>query len=89
MTRLSVAEAQHQLMELVERVDQEGEIILLSIKGRPVAKLVPAEPARQVEHLADVQGWLEDDDPFFTTIEEIVEARHQHRPRTAPEDHAL
>jgi len=28
-----------------------------------------------------VEGWLEDSDPFFVAIEEIVEARHQHRPR--------
>ena len=37
-------------------------------------------------HLANVQGWLEDDDPFFSTIEEIVEARHKHLPRVLHEN---
>jgi len=33
------------------------------------------------KHPGKVKGWLEEDDPFFAIIEEIVEARFQHQPR--------
>ena len=33
------------------------------------------------KHPRKVKGWLEEDDPFFAVIEEIVEARFQHQPR--------
>ena len=32
-------------------------------------------------HLRDLEGWLDEDDPFFAVVEEIVEARFQHQPR--------
>lgn len=85
MTRRSVAEAQRSLTELVEEIVQTGESVLLLDKGKPVAKLVPTGPEEQPGHLANVQGWLEDDDPFFTAIDGIVEARHQHLPRVLHE----
>lgn len=85
MTRFSIAEAQRQLTDLVEKVVQDGEIILLIEEGRAVAKLVPASPDEQVGHLANIEGWLEDDDPFFSAIDEIVEARQQHLPRVIRE----
>jgi prevent-host-death family protein len=81
MTRLSVAEAQQHLTDLVEKVAHEGETVLLTDGDRPVAKLIPAGQEEQAGHLANVQGWLEDDDPFFSAIDEIVEARQGHRPR--------
>ena len=87
MTRFSVAEAQQHLTNLVERVAQKGETILLVDGERPLAKLSPAGQER-VGHLADVQGWLEDDDPFFSAIDEIVEARHSHLPRVVREKEA-
>src|SRR5713101_5928379 len=38
--------------------------------------------------VGDVQGWLEDDDPFFTTIDTIVADRETHHPRALrPADH--
>jgi antitoxin (DNA-binding transcriptional repressor) of toxin-antitoxin stability system len=87
MTRLSVAEAQQHLTNLVERV-QEGETILLVDGERSLAKLIPAGQEERVGHLANVQGWLEDDDPFFSAIDEIVEARHRHLPRVVREKEA-
>lgn len=88
MTRLSVVEAQLHLTDLVERVVQEGETILLIDGDKPVAKLIPAGQDEQAGHLANVQGWLEDDDPFFSAIDEIVEARQGHRPRVVTEKEA-
>ena len=57
-----------------------GETILITRRGKAMAKLVPprAEPRK---HLADVQGWLEDDDPFFDTLEEVIGERPRHTPR--------
>lgn len=88
MTRFSVTEAQQNFTDLVERVVQEGETILLLDGDRLVAKLVPAGLDEQVGHLANVQGWLEDDDPFFSAIDDIVESRHQHLPRIVQEGNA-
>lgn len=45
-----------------------------------MAKLVPVGP-EEPGHLADVQGWLDNDDPFFAEIEAIVEDRVEHTPR--------
>lgn len=33
------------------------------------------------KHLSEVQGWLDDDDPFFKAIGGIVADRAKHRPR--------
>lgn len=34
--------------------------------------------------LSDVKGWLNEKDPFFRIMDEILAARHAHRPRRAP-----
>jgi prevent-host-death family protein len=66
-------DACRRLPELLERVS-EGETFVIAQGGKPVARLVPlVEVARP--HLADVVGWLDDDDPFFSSIEGIVRAR--------------
>ncbi len=82
MTKRSVAEAKEQFSDLLGRVVQDGETILITRGGRPVAKLVPATVEPVPEHLAEVKGWLDEDDPFFAAIDEIVEARFQHQPRS-------
>jgi len=75
---VGVAEAKKNLSELLGRVAYGRETITIQKRGKPMARLVPV--AKQpVGHLADVKGWLADDDPFFTYIEEIV--RNRHTPR--------
>ncbi len=74
MTKLYAVEAQEHFPDLLGRI-REGETVLITEAGRPVAKLVPAAKEDEPEHLANVQGWLEDDDPFFTSIEKIIEVR--------------
>ena len=44
-----------------------------------MARLVPADEIGN--HLSEARGWLEDDDPFFETIDRIVRARPRHIPR--------
>ncbi len=44
MTQVDVREAQAALCELLERV-MAGEEIVITVDGRPVARLLPMEPA--------------------------------------------
>ena len=82
MTKRSIAEAKEQFSDLVGRVVRDGETILIMREGKPIAKLVPAVGEAVPEHLVNVKGWLDEDDPFFAAIDEIVEARLQHQPRS-------
>jgi prevent-host-death family protein len=81
MTRktISVAEAKKHLSELLGRVAYGGEQILITKRGKPLARLVPA--TEESKHLAEAKGWLNDKDGFFEIIDRIVEDRDQHVPR--------
>ena len=82
---VSVADAKREFSDLLGRVAYGRETIVITRRGRPMAKLVPiAEEPSEERSFADV-GWLEDDDPFFRAIEEIVAARKTHPPRTLGE----
>ncbi len=75
MTTLNLTEARQHLSDLLGRVAYEGETILITRGGRPMAKLVPVEDATGPHPLGAVEGWLDDDDPFFAAIDNIVEKR--------------
>lgn len=76
---VSVADAKKNLSALLGKVAYGKEQIIITKRGRPMARLVPTEePAR---HLGDVEGWLDDNDPFFDSIRTIVEKRDDHIPR--------
>src|SRR3989442_15667059 len=47
-------------------------------RRRPRARLAPVK-RRDRSSLADVKGWLNKNDPFFTIIEEILSTRHARR----------
>ena len=78
---VNVAEAKKRLSDLLGRVAYGGETVLITRRGRPMARLVPPEPPDAGEGLACVRGWLEDSDPFFDRVEEAVAARPRHNPR--------
>ncbi len=80
-TTVNVAEAKRRLSELLGRVAFGGARVLITRRGRPMAKLVPPDHPDAGEHLADVSGWLSDDAPFFRAVDEIVAARADHVPR--------
>lgn len=80
MTSLNVAEAKARLSELLGRVAHGGETILITRRGKPMARLVPPQEEPR-KHLADVEGWLDDDDPFFDTVDSVVNARSSRIPR--------
>jgi prevent-host-death family protein len=76
---ISVAEAKKHLSELLGRVAYGGEQIVITKRGKPLARLVPA--TEQSKHLAEAKGWLNDKDDFFEIIGHIVEDREKHVPR--------
>lgn len=78
--RLNVAEAKKRFSDLLGRVAYAGETIVITRRGRPMAKLVPATATESIEPV-DLQGWLDDEDPFFAEIDAIVAARSRHVPR--------
>jgi antitoxin (DNA-binding transcriptional repressor) of toxin-antitoxin stability system len=53
--------------------------ILISQRGKPLARLVPADEINL--HLCNAKGWLEDDDPFFADLDRIIQDRSKHVPR--------
>ena len=55
--------------------------LLITRRGRPMARLVPPGPPDADEGPAGVEGWLEDTDPFFQRVDEAVAARAGHPPR--------
>ena len=75
---ISVAEAKKRLSEILGRVAFGGEGFVIERRGRPIARIVPIDDGT---HLADVKGWLGNDDPFFEEIDEIVRSRDRHAPR--------
>lgn len=80
---VNVAEAKKRFSDLLGRVAYGGETVIITRRGRPMAKLVPAA-ADESEGLAAIHGWLEADDPLFASVDAIVAARATHRPRIYP-----
>ncbi|MBI9082152.1 MAG: type II toxin-antitoxin system Phd/YefM family antitoxin [Desulfobacterales bacterium] len=76
---INIAEAKKHFSDLIGQVAFAKKRLLITKRGKPMARLVPVEDA---EHrLNEAQGWLENDDPFFDTIENIVSERKNHIPR--------
>ncbi len=58
-------------------------LILITKRGKPMARLVPADELDM--HLCDAKGWLENSDPFFDIIDRIILDRSKHVPRMLKE----
>ncbi len=79
---VNVAEAKRRFSDLLSRVAYGGETVVVTRRGRPMARLVPVgEPG--ATRLAEVRGWLEEGDPYLQAVDRIVAGRAGHRPRTA------
>ena len=78
---VSVAEAKKHFSELLGRVAYGGERIVISKRGRPMAILVPPVQPQAERSLSGIEGWLEEDDPFFEIMDQIVRKRAKHLPR--------
>ena len=81
---INVAEAKKHFSELLGKVAYGKEVIIITKRGKPMARLVPAEQTDK--HLSNAKGWLEEKDPFFGTIHRIVRGRARHMPRVLRED---
>ncbi|MHC1727229.1 MAG: type II toxin-antitoxin system Phd/YefM family antitoxin [Syntrophobacteraceae bacterium] len=76
---INIAEAKKHLSELLGRVAYGGEQIVITKRGKPMARLAPVTP--ESRHLAEAKGWLDDEDDFFEAIGQIVGDRRKHIPR--------
>ena len=77
----SVAEAKKRFSEILSRVAYGREQIVILKRGKPLAVLVPPHESPKEDHLSKVQGWLDESDPFFEIIGELVKDRRKHGPR--------
>ena len=73
---ISIADAKKHFSDLLGRVAYGKEKIIITKRGKPMARLVPTDV--NDKHLAQAKGWLKEDDPFFKTIENIVQSRSRH-----------
>ena len=76
---ISIADAKKHFSDLLGRVAYGKEQIIITKRGKPMARLVPTDV--NDKHLAQAKGWLKEDDPFFKTIENIVQSRTRHTSR--------
>jgi len=76
-----VAQAKKHFSELLGRVASTEERIVISKRGKPLAVLVPLSELSSENHLSKTKGWVENDDPLFKIIDEIVRGRAIHTPR--------
>lgn len=80
MKTTTVADAKARLSELIGEVAHAGKSVVITKRGRPMAKLVPVDSPVRL-HPAKVKGWLDKNDPFFEAVDEIVAERAEHKPR--------
>jgi len=76
---INVAEAKKHFSEILGQVAFGKNHILITKRGKPMARLVPAEEAKL--HLSQAKGWLDNDDSFFDEINRIIQDRTKHVPR--------
>ena len=76
---VNIADAKKRFSWLVGQVAHGKKKVLITKRGKPMARLVPV--IDRDAHLADAKGWLEDDDPFFDLMTGIIQARDAHQPR--------
>ena len=80
---VNIAKAKKHFSELLGQVAFGKKHILITKRGKPMARLVPADEPDM--HLCDARGWLENSDPFFDIIDRIILDRSKHVPRMLKE----
>lgn len=80
MKSASLAQVKAHLSEFVGEVAHGKRSVLITKRGRPMAKLIPVDPPA-VAHPARIKGWMDANDPFLKSVDRIVAERAKHRPR--------
>jgi prevent-host-death family protein len=73
---INIGEAKKHFSALLGEVAYGRKHIVITKRGRPMARLIPA--AENDRHLSNAKGWLEDDDPFFEVMNRVVYNRSNH-----------
>jgi prevent-host-death family protein len=81
---INIADAKKRFSELLGKVAYDRERIVITKRGRPMARLIPTEDA--LAHLGDAEGWLDENDPFFDAMGVIIKNRTLHTPRILQEN---
>jgi prevent-host-death family protein len=74
-----VAEAKKSFSNLLGKVAFGHKKIIITKRGKPIAQLSPVEEGE--EKIFQAKGWREEGDPFFATVDQIVQERVEHKPR--------
>jgi len=69
---VSIADARKYFSSIIGEVAYGKRRVLITKRGKPMAWPTPA--VLEKSHLAEAKGWLENNDPFFKTIENTVRA---------------
>ena len=80
---INIVEAKKHFSEILGQVAFGKRRILITKRGKPMARLVPVEETDA--HLSGAHGWLDENDPFFEIIDRIVQDRSTHLPRILKE----
>lgn len=74
MTEVALYEAKAQLSAIVERVASTGEEVLITRRGRPMARLVPVDDESAIESaLAHLLAAREASRPGTGTLRELID----------------
>ena len=79
-TKVSMIKAKRDFAELLGRVADGRESFTITQRGKPLAVLASTTPA---EGLQSLKGWLDNGDPYFKSIKQVISARKKHKPRQA------
>jgi len=72
MTQIALIEAQQRLAELVEAVGR-GEEFVITLEGKPVAKVSAAGEARPPRRFGSARGKIEIADDFDAPLDDFAE----------------
>ncbi len=72
MTQIELKQAQEHLLELIELAVQGEEIIIYKNK-KPLVKLIPISPKRQLRQFGSAKGLIVIEDDFDEPLEEFEE----------------
>lgn len=84
METINVAEAKKHFSDILGRVFYGKEEIVIVRRNKAMVKLVPIDQETN-SHLAEAKGWLDNDDEFFSVIDETMKERQRHIPRSQGE----